>query len=123
MISSSSTSSKVTNLLKFKELNIDKHIDPYEIFVQKTNKDEVSDSDFLVRLKVNAEPDVEAFVEIDKASGNVLSGQGNGRIELYIAEDDLIEDLILVNHPQIKTVLLLRMVRPPLSQKNRISPH
>ena len=86
-ISSSSTSSKVTNLLKFKELDLDKHIDPYEIFVQKTNKDNVSNSDFLIRLKVNALPDVETFVEIDKASGNVLSGRGSGAISLEVGDD------------------------------------
>ena len=86
-ITSTSTSSKVTNLLKFKELDIDKYIDPYEIFVMKTNKEDVSNSDFLVRLKVNAQPDVEAFVEIDKASGNVLSGRGSGIISLEAGDD------------------------------------
>lgn len=86
-MSSSLTSSKGTNLLKFKELDIADYIDPYEIFVQRTDKAEVSDSDFLIRLNVAAGPEVEAFVEIDKASGNVLSGRGSGNISLDVSED------------------------------------
>ena len=86
-ISSSLNSSKGTNLLKFKELDIVKTIDPYEIFVQRTDKEEVSDSDFLVRLNVNAGPEVEAFVEIDKTNGNVLSGRGSGKISLDVSEE------------------------------------
>jgi len=86
-VSSSLTSSKGTNLLKFKELDITTKVDPYEIFVQRTDKEEVSGSDFLVRLNVAAGPEVEAFVEIDKASGNVLSGRGSGNISLDASED------------------------------------
>lgn len=86
-ISSSLTSHKATNLLRFKELDLGKQIDPYEIFVQATTKEEMSQSDLLVKLKVNAHPDVEAFVEIDKASGNVLSGRGSGNISLNVSED------------------------------------
>ena len=43
--------------------------------------------DFRVKLRVQASPNVEAFVEVDRASGNVLSGQGNGLIELEAGED------------------------------------
>jgi hypothetical protein len=86
-ISSSLNSSKGTNLLKFKELDHIKTIDPYELFVQKTEKEKVSSSDFLVRLNVAAGPEVEAFVEIDKTNGNVLSGRGSGNISLDVSED------------------------------------
>ena len=86
-MSSSLTSSKGTNLLKFKELDIADAIDPYELFVLRTDKEKVADSDFMVRLNVAAGPEVEAFVEIDKASGNVLSGRGNGNISLDVSED------------------------------------
>jgi len=86
-MSGSLTSSKGTNLLKFKELETHEHIDPYEIFIQKTDKEDVRESDFLVKLRVNASPEVEAFVEIDKASGNVLSGRGSGNISLEASED------------------------------------
>lgn len=86
-MNSSLNSSKGTNLLKFKKLDMVKTIDPYEIFVQRTDKEEVSDSDFLIRLNVDAGPEVEAFVEIDKTNGNVLSGRGNGKISLDVSED------------------------------------
>ena len=86
-ISSSLTSSKGTNLLKFKELDIAQEIDPYELFVQMATKEDVSDTDFIVKLDVAAGPEVEAFVEIDKASGNVLSGRGSGNISLNVAKD------------------------------------
>jgi hypothetical protein len=86
-ISSSLTSSKGTNLLKFKELDLAKAIDPYELFVQRTAKEDVKDSDFIVKLNVAAGPDIEAFVEIDKANGNVLSGRGSGNISLNVSKD------------------------------------
>ena len=86
-MNSSLNSSKGTNLLKFKELDFIKVVDPYEIFVQRTDKEKVSDSDFMVRLNVNAGPEVEAFVEIDKTNGNVLSGRGSGNISLDVSED------------------------------------
>jgi hypothetical protein len=37
---------------------------------------------------VNAQPDVEAYVEIDKASGNVLNGRGSGILDLEVDADD-----------------------------------
>ena len=86
-LSSSLTSGGSTDILKFKELEKEIFVDPYEIFVKKADTKEKSKSDFSVNLKVNASPEVEAFVEIDKASGNVLSGRGTGRIELDIADD------------------------------------
>ena len=86
-VTSSLTSQKGTNLLRFKELDNGQKVDPYEIFVQTTDKESMSESDFIVRLKVNAQPDVETFVEIDKASGNVLSGRGSGNISMEVSED------------------------------------
>ena len=86
-LSNSITSGGGTDILKFKELEKEIFVDPYEIFVQNTDIKEKTKSNFAVNLKVNASPDVEAFVEIDKASGNVLSGRGTGRIELDITED------------------------------------
>ncbi|MBE6250252.1 MAG: hypothetical protein E7111_01215 [Bacteroidales bacterium] len=82
-----SIASKGTNLLKFKQLETTKFIDPYEIFVQKTTTEEITPNEFLVRLNVAARPSVEAFVEIDKSSGNVLSGRGSGNISLEAGED------------------------------------
>lgn len=78
----SNATSANSNLLKFKELETVQYIDPYEIFVQQATVEEKSPNQFIVKVNVNARPDVEAFVEIDKASGNVLSGRGSGRIML-----------------------------------------
>ena len=86
-MSSSLTSGNSTNLLKFTELETEEYIDPYEIFVKKATGKEKSSSDFFLKLRVNASPDVEAFVEIDKSTGNVLSGRGNGTIDLEVGND------------------------------------
>ena len=86
-VTSSLTSQKGTNLLRFKDIDLGQKIDPYEIFVQATDKEDNSEPDFILRLKVNAHPDVEAYVEIDKASGNVLSGHGSGSISMEVSED------------------------------------
>lgn len=86
-ISSSITSSEGTNLLKFKELETFTEVDPYEIFVQRAVSDEQSEGDFIIRLNVNADQNTEAFVEIDKSTGNVLTGRGNGQISLEASED------------------------------------
>lgn len=38
-------------------------------------------------LHVNAQPEVQAFVEIDKSTGNVLSGYGNGLLDIEAGSD------------------------------------
>lgn len=86
-MSGAATSRGSTNLLKFKRPEVEIYIDPYEAMRARLTHKEEERSDLLVKLNVEASPNVEAFVEIDKASGNVLSGQGNGRIALEIAED------------------------------------
>ena len=82
-----SISSTGSNLLKFKEIEKFAYIDPYEIFVQKAVIEDEVPNDFIVKLNVNAHQDIEAFIEIDKASGNVLSGRGNGNISLQAGLD------------------------------------
>ncbi len=86
-MSGSVTSGGSTNLLRFKEPETDIYIDPYEVMRARLEKEKSSNSDLMVRLRVEASPNVEALVEIDEATGNVLSGRGNGLIELEIGED------------------------------------
>lgn len=86
-ITSTTTSNSGTNLLKFKQIDKIEEVDPYELFVLRTDKEDVKPSDFMLKLNVNANPDVEAFVEIDKTSGNVLSGRGSGNISLEVSKD------------------------------------
>ena len=81
---SSSAKSNTSNLLTFKEVKKEEEIDPYELMVSRLKKKEKVKGDFEIKLKVAATPSVEAFVEIDKASGNVLSGHGTGMIDLDI---------------------------------------
>ena len=85
-ISASATSDN-SNLLTFTEVKKEVFIDPYDIMISSMDNSSKSDNDFLVNLHVNASPDVTAYVEIDKASGHVLSGRGNGRIELQASDD------------------------------------
>ncbi len=80
----SSAKSNTSNLLTFKSEKKEVEIDPYELMVSKLKKKEKVKGDFEIKLKVAATPSVEAFVEIDKASGNVLSGHGSGIIDLDI---------------------------------------
>ena len=86
-LSGMESSGKSTNLLRFKEDKKEEKIDPYEKMIAKIEKKETSDSDFTVKLRINAQPEVEAYVEIDKASGNVLSGRGTGLIDLEVGTD------------------------------------
>ena len=86
-LSGTATAGKVTNLLRFKQEEVEEKIDPYEAMMTRLEADEKSGNDFKVKLRVNANPQVEAFVEIDKASGNVLSGRGSGLIELEAGTD------------------------------------
>ena len=53
-ISSSISSAKGTNLLKFKEIDISDEVDPYDIFVQKTDNEGKESNSFIVKLNVAA---------------------------------------------------------------------
>lgn len=74
----------VHNLLRFKEPEIIVETDPYEEMMKRLKQKDVMSNDFGLKLRVSANPAVEAFIEIDKASGNVITGRGNGLIELDI---------------------------------------
>ena len=86
-LTSAMTSGGGTNLLRFKEPVKEVYIDPYEAMISKLEKKEESGGDFGIKMRVAATQDVEAFVEIDKASGNVLSGKGSGTIDLEVSND------------------------------------
>ena len=88
-ITDAATAGRGTNLLKFKEYGNEIHIDPYEAMMTNLQRKEAEAerSDMTVNVRVIASPDVEAFVEIDKASGNVLSGRGNGALDLSVTPE------------------------------------
>ena len=79
---------KVTNLLKFNEVVTPVTIDPYEAMMVKIDSEDDDESNLTVKVRVNAQPDVEVFVEIDKATGNVLSGHGNGLLDMEVGDDN-----------------------------------
>lgn len=77
-----------TNLLKFTEVEKEIYIDPYEAMMTDIKKkNEAAAAEFNVNIRVSASPDIEAFVEIDKANGNVLSGRGNGILDMAVSSD------------------------------------
>ena len=86
-MSGAATAGRTANLLKFIEPVKDVYIDPYEAMLAKLYDKEHRKSDFKVKLRVEASPNVDAFVEVDRATGNVLSGEGNGIIEIETGED------------------------------------
>ncbi|MGM9735845.1 MAG: translocation/assembly module TamB domain-containing protein [Candidatus Cryptobacteroides sp.] len=86
-ISNISAGGGTTNLLKFTEPERFVKVDPYEEMMRKLKKQKTASGELGVRIHANATPDVEAFIEIDKASGNVLSGRGTGNIDLEVNND------------------------------------
>ena len=87
-VSSTAAAGKVTNLLRFTEEQAEVKIDPYEAMMRRIDEKKKEDNDFTVKLRVNAQQQVEAFVEIDKAAGNILSGRGNGLIDIEADADN-----------------------------------
>ena len=77
-----------TDLLRFKEEERIIQVDPYEEMMNKLKKDSEKAGDFSLDLKVGATPGVTTFVEIDRESGNMLSANGSGQIELKMKGDD-----------------------------------
>lgn len=82
------TNAGSTNLLNFKKKETTIKIDPYELLLEKYRKKQAEAAGNLsIKLHVGASPAVEAFLEIDKESGNVLSARGNGVIDLEVTPD------------------------------------
>ncbi len=77
-----------TNLLKFKTVEQEEVIDPYELMLKKLDEQKVSSGDFSLNMKVSTNPEVEVFVEIDRESGNTLNARGNGTVELGVKGKD-----------------------------------
>ena len=78
----------VTDLLRFREEERIVWVDPYEEMMNRLKKQTEEVGDISLNLRVNATPGVTAFVEIDRESGNMLSANGSGQIELKMKGDD-----------------------------------
>lgn len=87
------------NLLTFKQEEKEEYVDPYELMIKKIKTDKQSSGDFGLNLDVEVTPEVEAFIEIDKATGNVLRGRGAGNIglELHGGEFNILGDYTLTS--------------------------
>lgn len=73
-----------TDILTFKEQERVVWIDPYEQMMQRNQEIKKLSNDIVFKVKVAANSSTEAVLEIDKASGNILSGRGTGTVTLDI---------------------------------------
>lgn len=73
-----------TKILTFKEVPKYVWTDPYDQMMETLEIGQKKASDFSVKLNVNVTNDVEALLEIDKATGNMLNGRGTGNIRLDV---------------------------------------
>ena len=73
-----------TNLLTFKQPYKEVYIDPYDVMMNRLVSESRKESDFGIHLKVVANSRTEAYVEIDRAAGNVLNGRGQGTIDINV---------------------------------------
>ncbi len=73
-----------SNLLTFKEPYREVYIDPYEEMMNSLVVQRRQSQDFGLRLKVTANQNTEAFVEIDRAAGNILAGRGQGNLDIEV---------------------------------------
>ena len=73
-----------SDLLTFKEAYREVYVDPYDVMMNRLVSESRKEQDFRLRLKVNANQNTEAFVEIDRAAGNVLNGRGRGNLDIAV---------------------------------------
>lgn len=83
-----------SDLLIFKEPVREVYMDPYELMMNKLVETRKEESDLAVRVRVNATPQVEAHLEVDKSTGNVFTGRGAGTINLEVRPS---KDLFTIN--------------------------
>jgi hypothetical protein len=76
-----------SNLLKFTEIKEEEYKDPYDVIMEKMEENTAEDFNFTTNMKINAQPEVEAFIWIDKTSGHMLSGHGSGTIQMTMDEE------------------------------------
>ena len=80
----SASSKGSSNLLTFKTFEEDIELDPYEEMLATLRPKKRKESDLGIRLRIDVNPRTAAVLEVDKATGNVLSGQGSGLIDLEV---------------------------------------
>lgn len=83
-LSNMTTGPTSTNLLKFTQPESFRYVDPYETLITNLKAKKAEMSELGLKMRVNATPQVEAFIEIDQAGSNVISGRGSGMIDLEV---------------------------------------
>lgn len=83
-MSSSSASSGSSDILTFRNPEARKTTDRYELMTARLETEEKGESDLGISLRIDVDPDTQAFVEIDKSGGNVLTGRGRGELEIDV---------------------------------------
>lgn len=73
-----------SDLLTFKKPYQDLYIDPYDLMMNTYGPRQKKGNDLVVKLHVRPNTAVQAFVEIDKEAGNMLSGHGHGSIDVEV---------------------------------------
>lgn len=73
-----------TNLLTFKEPERVVYVDPYDVMMNRLVTENKKENSFGIHLRVVANQRTEAFVEIDRTSGNALNGRGQGTIDINV---------------------------------------
>ena len=88
-----------SNLLKFTEIKEEKHIDPYDLILEKFESKNTTESKFTAKMKIDAQPDVDATIWFDQTSGHMLSGNGSGTLQMYVDEEvfDITGDYNITN--------------------------
>lgn len=83
-----SSSSSHTSLLTFVDNTTIKSLSPYDsLQVMNSVSEKKSPFEFAVRMRVNATPDAEVHLEINKALGDVLKTRGSGQLIINAASD------------------------------------
>ena len=75
----SSGGSRSREMLTFKEAPFEGEEDPYEAMMAARNQEKKKSSDFQIKLRVHATPQMQLHMDIGESS---LSAQGNGTVEL-----------------------------------------
>ena len=70
------------DFLTFYQPEIETEEDPYELMMRRKKETGSSKSDLGINIHVTATPEVTAYIEVDKATGNILSANGNGTMDI-----------------------------------------
>lgn len=82
-----------SDLLTFTEEVHEIAIDPYEEMLGRLKTREKKKNELGIRLHIEATPAVEAYIELDKQNGNLITGTGNGIIDLNVEPSKKVFDM------------------------------